>query len=91
MLNAEHTTQFKRDLKLAKRRGKDLNLIRDIMTQIQNCEPLNAKLRNHSLAGNWNSHTELHVEPDWLLIYKLIPENKKVIFVRTGSHSDLFR
>lgn len=91
MFDVEYTTQFKRDLKLAKKRNKNLDTIKKIMTQIQHEEPLNPKLRDHSLIGNWNGHRELHVEPDWLLIYKLIQVEKVVIFVRTGTHSDLFK
>ncbi len=90
MLQVEYTTRFKRDLKLAKKRNKNLELLRKIMKQIENEEPLNSRLKDHSLMGNWNHHRELHIEPDWLLIYKIITEEKTVIFVRLGTHSDLF-
>lgn len=90
MLKVEYTTQFKRDLKLAKRRHKDLGLLQKVMRQIENEEVLDRKLRDHYLSGNWDSHRELHLEPDWLLIYKLIPKSRTVVFVRTGTHSDLF-
>ena len=46
---------------------------------------------DHKLVGNYINRRELHIEPDWLLIYKLIPENNSIIFERTGTHSDLFR
>jgi mRNA interferase YafQ len=45
---------------------------------------------DHILSNNWKGHRELHIEPDWLLIYKLVPSEKLVIFVRTGTHSGLF-
>jgi len=51
---------------------------------------LNPRLKDHALSGNWHGFRELHIEPDWLLIYKLICEEKVVIFTRTGTHSDLF-
>ena len=91
MLDVEYTTQFKRDLKLAKRQNKNLPLLQKIMNQIKDEESLPPRLRNHALSGNWRGHRELHVQPDWLLVYKLLPENNVVIFVRLGSHSELFK
>ncbi len=60
------------------------------MRRLKNEEPLHGQLRDHPLTGNWSNHRELRVEPDWLLIYKPEPDRKAVIFVRTGSHADLF-
>lgn len=90
MLNVEYTNQFKKDLKLAKRRGKDLNLLHAIMEQIVQKKCLNSRLRDHVLSGNWNLHRELHIENDWLLIYRVVLSEDVVIFVRTGTHADLF-
>lgn len=90
MLQVEFTTKFKRDLKLADKRKKNLHSLNKIMKQIEHEEPLSPKLRDHNLSNNWKGYRELHIEPDWLLIYKLIPNEKTVIFVRTGTHSDLF-
>lgn len=90
MLKVEYTTQFKRDLKLARKRKKDLSALQQIMKKIEHEEDLNPKLKDHPLIGNWKTHRELHIESDWLLIYKLVLEEKVVIFVRTGTHSDLF-
>lgn len=91
MLNVEYTTQFKRDLKLASKRKKNLESLRKIMKQIEHEEVLSPRLKDHQLSSNWKGHRELHIEPDWLLIYKLAPAESKVIFVRTGTHSDLFK
>lgn len=90
MLQVEYTTQFKRDLKLSKRRNKNLKALQKIMELIEHEKPLSARLKDHPLSGNWVGHRELHIEPDWLLIYKLLPEQKLVIFIRTGTHADLF-
>lgn len=90
MLHVEYTNQFKKDFKMAKRRGKKLDFLHTLMKQIEHEEKLNANRRDHVLTGNWHSHRELHVENDWLLIYKLVPDEKTVVFVRTGTHSDLF-
>jgi mRNA interferase YafQ len=91
MLLVEYTGQFKRDLKLSMRRNKKLALLRSVMSLIEHEKPLNQKLKDHSLSGDWTGYRELHVEPDWLLIYKIIPSKNTVIFVRTGTHSDLFK
>ena len=80
--------QFKRDYKLMKRRGKDMEKLRSVMRKLANEELLEAKHRNHPLVGNYVGRRECHVEPDWLLIYKLEPS--VIIFERTGTHADLF-
>ena len=91
MLFVEYTTQFKRDLNRIKKRGKNFVSIQKIMNLIKEEKALPYQLKDHHLSGNWNHHKELHIEPDWLLIYKTEINRKAVIFVRTGSHSDLFK
>lgn len=90
LLQVEYTNQFKRDLKLSKRRGKDIALLNAVMKQIENEEKLDINKRDPALTGNWHLHRELHIENDWLLIYRIIEDEKTVIFVRTGTHADLF-
>lgn len=90
MFQVEYTARFKRDLKLAKRRNKNLSLLQKVMKDIAQKEALSSRLKDHALTGNWAGYRELHLQPDWLLIYKLLPKEKVVIFVRTGTHSDLF-
>lgn len=88
MLTPIHTKRFEKDLKLAKKRGKDLSKIEDIIVKLLKKESLSLKYRDHWLSGNYSDRRECHIEPDWLLIYK--PEKLAIIFERTGSHSDLF-
>lgn len=90
MLNTEYTSQFKHDLKLSRKRGKNLLALQNIMTLVREQKQLPATLRDHHISGNWRHHRELHIEPDWLLIYRYEPKRNAVIFVRTGTHSDLF-
>ncbi|HLB56052.1 MAG TPA: type II toxin-antitoxin system YafQ family toxin [Coxiellaceae bacterium] len=90
MLEIEYTTQFKRDLKLAKRRQKSLKKIQIIMEKIAAEESLDQKFHDHSLTGEWKGFRELHIEPDWLLIYEITSDKKTVVFTRTGTHADLF-
>jgi mRNA interferase YafQ len=88
MLNPVRTTQFKRDSKLVEKRGKKMGKLKEVMIKLINEEPLEEKHRDHKLSGDYIRHRECHVEPDWLLIYRLI--GTEIHFVRTGTHSDLF-
>ncbi len=85
----ERTAVFRKDLKKAKRRGLDLTLLDEIVTTIQYGEPLPEKNKDHALTGNWVGHRECHIQPDWLLIYRIIDDTLILSLVRTGSHSDL--
>lgn len=89
MLDFVYASQFKKDMRLAKKRGKNLAKIKKIMDLLLVDETLGSRHRDHWLDGNYIGRRECHVEPDWLLIYKPIPG--KIIFERTGTHSDLFR
>ena len=72
----------------ALRRGKDVAKLKKVMSQIMAEQPLPAYQRDHVLVGRFAGRRECHIEPDWLLIYKL--ESGAVIFERTGTHADLF-
>jgi mRNA interferase YafQ len=89
MLIPFRTSQFKRDVKLSEKRHKNMSKLKTIMTKIVNEETLDPKYKNHKLTGNYKHNWECHIEPDWLLIYRLT--STEVIFERTGSHSDLFK
>lgn len=90
MLEIRFNHRMKRDIKLMKKRGKDLNKLEDILTKLAKMETLSEKNKDHQLIGEWKDFRECHIEPDWLLIYKI--ENKELILfaTATGSHSDLF-
>ncbi len=88
MLTIVWQSQFKKDFKNAKKRKKKLGKLANIISELQHNQPLPPKNKNHKLKGNYIDCWECHIEPDWLLIYKLTPE--ELILVRTGSHSDLF-
>jgi mRNA interferase YafQ len=82
------TNEFKKEIKLAKKRGKDLSKIIRVIQMLEKDENLPEKYRNHKLNGEFKNRWELHIEPDWLLIYK--KGNGEIILERTGSHADLF-
>lgn len=84
------TTQFKKDYKLAMKRGLKISLLEDIVAQLALGEPLPKKNKDHALSGDWIGHRECHIQPDWLLVYR-VEENVLVLtLARTGTHADLF-
>ena len=90
MLKLNTSTQFKKDYKLAKRRGLDISLLKSIVTKLANGESLDPKYKDHPLTGNWIGHRECHIQPDWLLVYRYEDDVLVLTLVRTGTHSDLF-
>ena len=88
MLIPVYTRQFERDIKRMKRRGKNPEKVMIIIRSLISEEPLDPIQREHKLIGNWQGRRECHIESDWLLIYKT--EIDRIVFERTGTHSDLF-
>ena len=83
------TSQFKKDFKKIKKQGKDLSKLKDVVSAIASNETLEDRHRDHALSGNWSGSRDCHIEPDWILIYRV--EGEFLFLERTGSHSDLFR
>jgi mRNA interferase YafQ len=89
MLEIKYSSKFKKDYKKIKFSGRfDIKKLENVLKDISFQIPLDSSLDDHQLKGNLSKYRECHIEPDWLLIYKL--ESTLVIFVRTGSHSELF-
>jgi mRNA interferase YafQ len=86
----KHTTQFKKDFKLAMQRGLDIALLEEIITKLSMGESLPEKNKDHPLSGRWKGHRECHIQPDWLLVYRLDTDVLVLTLSRTGTHSDLF-
>lgn len=84
------TNAFKKGLKAAKKRGKDLQKLTDIVEALAEGKQLSAKHKDHALTGNYADTSECHIEPDWLLIYERIEDQLVLVLLNTGSHSDLF-
>lgn len=84
------TNRFKKDIKLAKKQGKDLDKLFRIIEKLAQGKTLEAKYRDHSLTGDYKGTRECHIEPDWLLIYEIIEDVLVLSLQRIGSHSDLF-
>ncbi|HTV07091.1 MAG TPA: type II toxin-antitoxin system YafQ family toxin [Acidobacteriaceae bacterium] len=81
-------TQFRRDVKKAEKRGKDMAKLRELILLLAENKPLPPRYKDHPLSGVWRHFRDCHIEPDWLLLYKI--DGDMLYLVRTGTHSDLF-
>ena len=91
MRTFSRTSQFKKDVKRAERRGKDVAKLRVILERLIDGRPLPPECRDHPPHGGFAGSRDCHIEPDWVLIYTLTEGGAHVRFERTGTHSDLFR
>ena len=87
----QFTSQFKKDLKLAKKQNKDLGKLFEVIDILANGETLDAKYKDRSLTGNYRGTRECHVEPDWLLIYEIRGDVLVLMLYRLGSYSELIK
>ena len=85
------TTQFKKDLKLAKKQNKDIEKLFEVVELLANGEKLDFKYNDHDLSGNYKGTRECHIEPDWLLVYEYQNDVLVLMLYRLGSHSELFK
>jgi mRNA interferase YafQ len=83
------STRFRKDVKRSEKRGKDMAKLRAVLTLLAQEQPLPSEYRDHALRGDWIGFRDLHIEPDWLLLYRV--DADEVQLARTGTHSDLFR
>ncbi len=90
MYTVVFTNQFKKDLKLVERRGKHIAKLKKVLCLLASGERLPRKFMDHALTGEYRDIRECHIEPDWLLMYKIVKEQLILYAVRTGTHSDLF-
>ncbi len=90
MLKVVASGKFKKDLKLAIKRGYNMTLMDEVVTSLSNREILPPKYRDHDLSGDYKGCRECHITPDWLLIYEIIEDELVLYLTRTGTHSDLF-
>jgi mRNA interferase YafQ len=85
------TNQFKKDVKRAAKRGKNMAKLKSMIERLIDGKPLPPECRDHPLGGGFEGSRDCHIEPDWVLIYTLTDKGTHVCFERTGTHSDLFR
>ena len=90
MYKVKFTGQFKKDLKLAKKQGKNLDTLFNVIKILEKGKKLDDKYRDHSLSGKYKGTRECYIEPDWLLVYEIIDNVLVLVLYRLGSHSELF-
>jgi len=88
-LNLHYTTQFKKDYKRIKKQNRDISKLRAVIEKLVEGQSLESRFRDHQLYGNWEGHRNCHIEPDWILIYRVTADD--LYLERTGSHSELFK
>ena len=88
MLTPIRSSQFKRDVKRAEKRGKDMGKLRTLLTLLIQGKPLPREYLDHPLKGDWKGFRDTHIEPDWLLIYRVV--SNELHLARTGTHADIF-
>ena len=91
MLDIFYSSQFKKDYKRMKKQGKSVELLLDVVEILAGEGALDPKYQDPALAGGYIGHRECHVQPDWLLIYKIDGGQLLLTLTRTGTHSELFR
>lgn len=84
-----YLTRFKRDVKRLKKQNKDMQKLKTVIEHLMTGEPLPARYKDHPLGGDWNDFRDCHIEPDWVLIYRVTEEALELVLARTGSHSEL--
>lgn len=82
--------RFKQDFKKAKKQHRNINKLEHVIQLLAKGQKLDLKFKDHALIGNYHGYRELHIESDWLLIYKINNEELILVLARTGSHSYLF-
>ena len=90
MLEIYRTNRFKKDFQKIIKRGHSVEKFNDVLNYLVNEKPLPPEYRDHKLQGDFTGYRECHIEPDWLLIYKIEEQILTLVLSRTGSHSDLF-
>lgn len=91
MPKPRYSGQFQKDIKKLQKSGrKDIEKLKTVLRKLVDGTPLESKYRDHPLLGSLKGYRDCHIEPDWLLIYRIDNDKGEITFVRTGSHSDLF-
>ena len=90
MYKIVYTNRMKKDVKLMKKRGKDLTKLIHVLSLLMNGNPLPTQYKDHPLTGDLHDFRECHIEPDWLLMYQIYEDTLVLSATATGTHADLF-
>ena len=84
------SNQFKKDFRRCIKRGLNMQHITDAMDLLADTGTLPAQYRPHRLSGNRQGQWECHIQPDWLMTWEQNDTELILLFLQTGTHSDLF-
>ena len=90
MYSPVFSNRFKKDVKLAVKRGKDLEKLSAVVELLCEGKPLPKQYKDHPLAGDYSGFRDCHIEPDWVMIYRIENSQLQLVLARTGTHADLF-
>jgi len=90
MYKIEYTNKFKKDVRLAIKRGYDMSLLEKAINLLQKTGKLPSQYKTHKLQGDYAGKYECHIKPDWLMIWEQNDAILTLLFLSTGTHSDLF-
>ena len=90
MYRFQPKTQFKRDIRRQKKRGADLELLYVAYDHLETTGTLPEHYKPHPLRGDYKGCIDVHIQPDWVLIYEVIEDEKVIVLHRTGRHQDVF-
>ena len=88
LLTIHQSTRFRRDVKRLGKQGAELSKLESVIRTLVAQSPLDERLRDHALTGNWRGYRDCHIQPDWLLLYRVVDDELQL--ARMGSHADLF-
>jgi mRNA interferase YafQ len=82
--------QFRRDIRLCRKRGFDLSLLVEVVDLLKESGGLPPKYRQHRLSGKYARYWEAHIQPDWLVVWSQDDTKLTLLFTKTGTHADIF-
>jgi mRNA interferase YafQ len=85
-----YTNRFKKDVKTVQKRNYNIQLLKSAIEELEQFGSLSSSYKPHKLSGNYTDYWEAHIKPDWLIIWKSLPDEKEIWLTRTGTHADLF-
>ena len=90
MYSIDYTKRFRKDVQLCVKRGLDIARIQKVVALLEQKGQVPLSYKPHKLSGDYKDCWECHIQPNWLLVWEQNDEQLTLLFLRTGSHSDIF-
>lgn len=91
MYKVVRTNQFRKAFKRCIKRGLDITIFEEVVNILITTGTVPAKYRPHKLNAKFNFAWECHIQPDWLFVWEQYDDTLTLIFIDTGTHSDIFK